>query len=216
MSQTSPSDPTPPTRDARRRNGVVAVVCGVLFVGMVGAAYAAVPIYKAFCQFTGFNGATRRAQTGADKVIDQTLLVRFDTNIRDLPWTFTAEQTSQTVKIGQTGLAYFKVTNNGPTALTGHAVYNVTPDQAGAYFQKLECFCFTDQTIPAGKTIEFPVVYFVDPKFANDSDTKNKSEVTLSYTFYPATPAKTDAKTTEALQAPKAASALGGSARSGL
>ena len=217
MSQTSPSDPTPPKRDARRRNGVVAIVCGALFLGMVGAAYAAVPIYKAFCQFTGFNGATRRAQTGADKVIDQTLLVRFDTNIRDLPWTLTAEQTSQTVKIGQTGLAYFKVTNNGPTALTGHAVYNVTPDQAGAYFQKLECFCFSDQTIAAGKTVEFPVVYFVDPKYATDFDTKNKSEVTLSYTFYPAVPAKPDAKTAEAQSAAsKAASGLGGSARSGL
>ena len=169
-----------PARTARR-NGLVAIVCGVLFVGMVGAAYAAVPIYKAFCQFTGFNGATRRALTGSDKVIDQSVVVRFDTNIRDLPWTFTAEQTSQTVKIGQTGLAYFKVTNNGPTALTGHAVYNVTPDQAGAYFQKLECFCFTDQTIPAGKTV-----------------------------------AKTAENTSRATQAPRSASALGGSARSGL
>jgi len=213
MSQAKPSDPA---RRAARRNGLVAIVCGVTFVGMVGAAYAAVPLYKAFCQLTGFNGATRRAVTGSDKVIDRSLVVRFDTNIRDLPWTFVAEQTSQTVKIGQTGLAYFKVTNNGPTALTGHAVYNVTPEQAGVYFQKLECFCFTDQTIPAGKTIEFPVVYFVDPKFASDFETKGKTDVTLSYTFYPAVPGKAVAKTTEAAQAPGAASALGGRARAGL
>ena len=213
MSQARPSDPA---RRAAHRNRVVAIICGVLFVGMVGAAYAAVPLYKAFCQLTGFNGATRRAATGSDKVIDRSLVVRFDTNIRDLPWTFVAEQTSQTVKIGQTGLAYFKVTNNGPTAITGHAVYNVTPEQAGVYFQKLECFCFTDQTIPAGKTIEFPVVYFVDPKFATDFETKGKTDVTLSYTFYPAVPGKAATKTTEAVQPPAAASALGGRARAGL
>lgn len=204
--------------DARRRNRVIGIVCGAVFFGMVGAAYAAVPFYKAFCQLTGFNGATRRAQAAPTQVVDKTLLVRFDTNIRDLPWTFTAEQTSQTVKIGQTGLAYFKVTNNGSTPITGHAVYNVVPDQAGAYFQKLECFCFTDQTIPAGKTIEFPVVYFVDPKYATDLETKNKSEVTLSYTFYPAVPAKPAASVAEAPTSgtSKAASALGGSARAGL
>jgi cytochrome c oxidase assembly protein subunit 11 len=204
--------------DARRRNRVIGIVCGAVFFGMVGAAYAAVPFYKAFCQLTGFNGATRRAQAAPTQVVDKSLLVRFDTNIRDLPWTFTAEQTSQTVKIGQTGLAYFKVTNNGSTPITGHAVYNVVPDQAGAYFQKLECFCFTDQTIPAGKTIEFPVVYFVDPKYATDLETKNKSEVTLSYTFYPAVPAKPAASVAGAPTSgtSKAASALGGSARAGL
>jgi cytochrome c oxidase assembly protein subunit 11 len=201
---------------ARRRNRVIGIVCGAVFFGMVGAAYAAVPFYKAFCQLTGFNGATRRAQAAPTQVVDKSLLVRFDTNIRDLPWTFTAEQTSQTVKIGQTGLAYFKVTNNGKTALTGHAVYNVTPDQAGAYFQKLECFCFSDQTIPAGKTIEFPVVYFVDPKYAKDLETQNKSEVTLSYTFYPAVPARTASSPAEASGTSKAASALGGGARAGL
>lgn len=202
--------------DPSRRNRVIGIVCAAVFFGMVGAAYAAVPFYKAFCQLTGFNGATRRALAAPTEVVDKKLLVRFDTNIRDLPWTFTAEQTSQTVKIGQTGLAYFKVTNNGKTALTGHAVYNVTPDQAGAYFQKLECFCFTDQTIPAGKTIEFPVVYFVDPKYATDLETQNKSEVTLSYTFYPAVPAKTAASPQEAPGPSKAASGLGGGARAGL
>lgn len=188
----SPNDPSsrPPPTAAARRNLVVAIVCASVFGGMVGAAYAAVPLYKAFCQLTGFNGSTRRATAASDQVMDRTLQVRFDTNIRDLPWTFTAERTTQTVKIGETGLAYFKVTNNSDKPVTGHAVYNVVPEQAGPYFQKLECFCFSDQTIAPGKTVEFPVVYFVDPKYANDMDTRNKGEVTLSYTFYPAAGAK--------------------------
>lgn len=200
-----PSD-TKPKRD--RRNGALALICLAIFSGMVGAAYASVPLYKAFCQLTGYGGAVRRATAAPNTVIDRTLRIRFDTNVRDLPWTFVAEQTSQSVKIGETGLAYFKVTNSGPKAVTGHAVYNVLPSTAGAYFQKLECFCFSDQTIPAGKTVEFPVVYFVDPKYATDINTKNTGEVTLSYTFYPAVPGKPGLAT--------AASALGGTPRAGL
>ncbi len=192
---------------SKHRNRVVALTCGLIFVGMVGAAYASVPLYRAFCQLTGFDGSTRRAVQAPDKALDKTLLIRFDTNVRELPWTFTAEQISQTVKIGETGLAYFKVTNNGSTPITGHAVYNVVPEQAGAYFQKLECFCFSDQTIGAGKTVEFPVVYFVDPEYATDIDTRNKVEVTLSYTFYPAVVGK-------GTQTP--ASALGGTGGAGL
>ena len=174
---------------------------------MVGAAYASVPLYKAFCQLTGFDGTTRRAMAAPTTVLNKTLLIRFDTNVRDLPWTFTSEQSSQTVKIGETGLAYFKVTNTSDKAITGRALYNVVPEQAGPYFQKLECFCFSDQTIGPGKTMEFPVVYFVDPKYATDFETKNKGEVTLSYTFYravDANPAKT------------APQALGGTVGAGL
>ncbi len=210
MSPNSPSS-RPPASAAARRNLLVAIVCASVFGGMVGAAYAAVPLYKAFCQLTGFNGSTRKASAAAGQVIDQTLQVRFDTNIRDLPWTFTAEQTSQTVKIGETGLAYFKVTNNSDKPITGHAVYNVVPEQAGPYFQKLECFCFSDQTIAPRTTVEFPVVYFVDPKYANDLDTRNKGEVTLSYTFYPAVAPKQAQASQE-----KAASGLGGKATAGL
>jgi cytochrome c oxidase assembly protein subunit 11 len=175
---------------------------------MVGAAYASVPLYRAFCQLTGFDGTPRRAEQAASRTLDRTLEVRFDANVRDLPWTFRPQQTSQTLRIGETGLAYFTVTNNSDQPMTGHAVYNVTPQLAGAYFQKLECFCFSDQTIAARTTVEFPVVYFVDPKFAEDFDTRGKSEVTLSYTFYPAQGAK-----------PKAAgtpSVLGGTTKAGL
>ncbi|WP_421934592.1 cytochrome c oxidase assembly protein [Phenylobacterium sp.] len=207
--------PKPSLSPQARRNRLIGVICGVTFLGMVGAAYASVPLYKAFCQLTGFDGAVRRAEVAPDTVLDRKLLVRFDTNIRELPWTFTAEQTSQTVRIGETGLAYFKVTNNGSTAMTGRAMYNVVPESAGAYFQKLECFCFSDQTIPAGKTIEFPVVYFVDPKYASDFETKGKPEVTLSYTFFPSVDAEKASRRADASQA-KAPSALGGNTKAGL
>ena len=185
MSSNAPSDPD------RKRNAKVAVICAAAFFGMIGAAYAAVPIYRAFCQITGFDGATRRADGAADKVLDKTLTVRFDANVRGgLPWTFTAEQTSQTVKIGETKLAFFKVRNNSDKPITARALYNVVPEQAGPYFQKLQCFCFEDQTIAAGATVDMPVLYYIDPKYADDIDTKGKPEVTLSYTFYPSTEPK--------------------------
>lgn len=178
-----------PARE-RKRNARVAVICAFTFVSMIGAAYAAVPLYRAFCQLTGFDGTTRRADAAPDTVLGKTLTVRFDANTRDLPWTFTALQPSQTVKIGETKLAFFKVTNHAKTPITARAVFNVVPEQAGVYFQKLECFCFTDQTIAAGATVEMPVLYFIDPKYAEDFDTKGKPEVTLSYTFFPSTTPK--------------------------
>jgi cytochrome c oxidase assembly protein subunit 11 len=184
VSQNVPSD-----RD-RKRNGRVAIICAVTFFGMIGAAYASVPLYRAFCQITGYDGTVRRAETAPDAVLNKTVTVRFDANVRDLPWTFEAEQTSQEVKIGETKLAFFKVTNRSDKPITARAVYNVVPEQAGAYFQKLQCFCFSDQTIAAGATLEMPVLYFIDPKYAQDINTKGKPEVTLSYTFYPAGDAK--------------------------
>jgi cytochrome c oxidase assembly protein subunit 11 len=211
MSSNAPSKP----ESQQRRNARLALICVGAFVAMTGAAYAAVPIYKAFCQATGFDGATRKAASASDTVLNNALLVRFDTNVRDLPWDFTAEQSSQTLKVGETGLAFFKVTNTSDKPMTGRATYNVVPEQVGPYFQKLECFCFTEQTIKAGETMEFPVVYFVDPKFAEDENTKGKKEITLSYTFWQAVePGKAQAgvKSPQA----KASQALGGTARAGL
>ena len=199
----------------QRRNRKLGMICFAGFLGMVGAAYASVPLYKAFCQLTGFDGTVRRAEAAPDIILDRKLLVRFDTNVRELPWTFTAEDTSQSVRIGETGLTYFKVTNNGSTPMTGRAIYNVVPESAGAYFQKLECFCFSDQTIPAGKSIEFPVVYFVDPKYATDFETKGKLEVTLSYTFFPSVDAEKASRQAQASQV-KLPSALGGNTKAGL
>jgi len=191
------------------------MICAGAFVAMVGASFASVPLYRAFCQVTGFDGTVRRADIAPDKVLERKLLIRFDANVRDLPWTFTAEQLSQELKIGETGLAFFKVTNNGDKAVTGRAIYNVVPESAGAYFQKLECFCFDDQTIGPGQTIEFPVVYFVDPKFAEDFETKGKGEVTLSYTFFPSVTAQRAEKRAD-LDPSKLSSALGVKAKAGL
>lgn len=177
-------------RSATSRNTRLAVICGVVFFGMVGAAFAAVPLYRMFCQATGFEGTVSRADQGASKILDKTLTIRFDTNVRDVPWTFTAEQTSQVARIGETKMAYFKVVNTGSKAITGRAAYNVVPEAAGAYFRKLECFCFREQTLQPGEAMEFPVVYFVEPDFATDPETKGKSEVTLSYTFFQVADAK--------------------------
>ncbi|MFY8210002.1 MAG: cytochrome c oxidase assembly protein, partial [Caulobacter sp.] len=173
MSQnpTSKDDLTPQQQMARR-NKKVATICVATFVGMIGAAYAAVPLYKLFCQVTGFDGTVRRAETAPTRVLDRKITVRFDANIRELPWRFQALQPKQDIRIGDTGLTFFKVTNPTDKPITGRALYNVVPEQAGPYFQKLECFCFTSQTIQPGQTVEFPVVYFVDPQYADDPETK--------------------------------------------
>ena len=178
---TAPSDP----KALARRNLRIGVICAVVFAGMVGAAYASVPLYRAFCQVTGFDGTVRKAEAAPTRVLDRTLTIRFDANVRNLPWEFRPDQVSQEVRIGDTGLAFFRVTNKGKTPITGRATYGVTPEQAGPYFQKLECFCFTEQTVQPGATMEFPVVYFVDPQFATDPETRGKQEITLSYTFFP-------------------------------
>ena len=181
------TDLSNPSKSVTRRsltNRRVAVICLSVFVGMIGAAYASVPLYKRFCQLTGFGGTVRQAEAAPTTVLERPITIRFDTNVRDLPWSFKAEQVSQTLKIGSTGLAFFKVTNTSDQTLTGRATYNVMPASAGSYFQKLECFCFTDQTLKPGQTLDFPVVYFVDPKFATDEETRGTQEITLSYTFF--------------------------------
>ena len=188
MSPTSDSD-------RRRANARIVLACTCVLVVMTGAAFAAVPLYRAFCQATGFAGYVPRAKAAPTRVLAQTVTVSFDTNVRTLPWDFAAAQPRQTLRVGETGLAFFTVTNTSDQALTGRASYNVTPDQAGAYVRKLQCFCFNAQTIPAHTTVKFPVLYFIDPGFASDPDTKGYSNLVLSYTFFPA---------------PKSAPALGG------
>jgi cytochrome c oxidase assembly protein subunit 11 len=151
---------------------------------MVGAAFAAVPLYRIFCQQTGYDGASRRATAHPGAILNKRVTIRFDANVRDLPWDFGPDQLSQSIRIGDTGLAFFHVTNRSDQVITAHASYNVVPLGAGLYFEKLQCFCFTDQTLRPGQSADFPVVYFVDPRFASDPDTKNTPEITLSYTFY--------------------------------
>jgi cytochrome c oxidase assembly protein subunit 11 len=183
MSHPTDTDPRQAARNVR-----LAVICGVIFVGMVGMAFAAVPFYRAFCQATGFAGTVRRAHQPPATVSDRTVLVAFDTNVRGLAWSFTPNVPSQVARLGESKLAFFKVTNTSDRPLTGRAVYNVTPDSAGYFFSKLECFCFKNQTLAPHQTAEFPVVYYVDPRFGLDDDTRGIKEITLSYTFYPARP----------------------------
>ncbi|WP_394762038.1 cytochrome c oxidase assembly protein [Phenylobacterium sp.] len=198
MSQTDPSKRRKLSLPRFSKNGGLAAICGAVIVGMVGAAYASVPLYRAFCQATGYGGTVRKADTAPSAALDESLLIRFDTNVRGLPWAFTAEQVSQTVKIGATQVAIFKVTNHADHPVTARAVFNVVPEQAGIYFRKLSCFCFSDQTVAAGATVEMPVLYFVDPKYAQDFETRNGKTITLSYTFYPATDVKAPASAKQA------------------
>lgn len=178
---------------ASSRNARIALFCVVAVLGMTGAAFASVPLYRLFCQVTGFDGTVRKASAAPTKVLDRPMTIRFDTNVNGVPFDFKAEQTTQVVKVGETAMAFFKVTNRSDRPVTTQAMYNVVPEDAGAYFQKMQCFCFEEQTIGAGETVEFPVVYFVDPSIADEKLNDGIREITLSYTFFPqpaAAPAK--------------------------
>jgi len=170
---------------SKRSTKLTALICGGVVLTMTGAAFAAVPLYRLFCQVTGFNGTVMRADVAPTERLDRMVSVRFDTNVRNLPMTFRAEQVSQRVRVGETGLAYFDVTNTSNRPIMARASYNVVPVQTGAYFQKLECFCFDDQTIAAGETRQFPVQYFISPEMAGNREVDGVEEITLSYTFYP-------------------------------
>jgi cytochrome c oxidase assembly protein subunit 11 len=212
MSSSAPISDAERMRRSKRRT---ALISAVVVFGMTGAAFAAVPLYKRFCQMTGFDGTVRKAEIAPTQILDKTLVIRFDANVRGVPWDFGPDQTSQTIHIGKTGLAFFHVKNQSGKPFTAHAAYNVVPESAAKYFQKLECFCFTDQTLQPGQSADFPVVYFVDPKYVNDPDVKNEPEITLSYTFFPvATSAATQKSATNG--SAKAASALGGSTEAAL
>ena len=169
----------------KRSHARVGAVLGVIAVSMLGAAYAAVPLYKIFCQVTGYGGTTKRADSGAEKILDRRIVVRFDANTRkDLHWKFTPVERTKTVRIGETTLAFYQATNLSDKPITGMASFNVAPQIAGSYFSKIECFCFTEQTLQPGQTVDMPVSFFVDPDIVNDPDARVLSEITLSYTFY--------------------------------
>ena len=172
---------------APRSARLIALLCAGVVLTMTGAAFAAVPLYRLFCQVTGFNGTTMKADKASDVVLDRSLMIRFDTNVRGLPMVFKAEQVTQRVRIGETGIVYFDVTNTSDQPILARASYNVVPEQTGAYFQKLECFCFDDQTIAAGETRKFPMQYFIAPEMVDDGEVDGVNEITLSYTFYPVT-----------------------------
>ncbi|MBX9467483.1 MAG: cytochrome c oxidase assembly protein [Rhizobium sp.] len=174
------------TEPSNRRNLGVAGAC-VVFVGtMVGMAYAAVPLYQLFCQVTGFGGTTQRVDQMSDVVLDRTINVTFDANASSgLNWDFKAVDKKVTPRIGETVQITYTATNNSPHPVTGEAIFNVTPLEAGAYFNKVQCFCFTETTLQPGETLEMPVVFFVDPAIVESEETKGIGTITLSYTFYP-------------------------------
>lgn len=153
---------------------------------MLGLAYASVPLYQMFCQVTGFGGTTQRVSEASDTIVDKTVIVRFDANVsNNLAWSFKPMQTTVDVKLGENTLAFYKATNNSDRPVTGTATFNVAPEAAGAFFNKMECFCFTEQTLKPGESIEMPVSFFVDPDILKDRTARSISQITLSYTFFP-------------------------------
>jgi cytochrome c oxidase assembly protein subunit 11 len=168
-----------------RRDVVVAACCGALVASMVGAAYAAVPFYTWFCKTTGFGGTTQVAERAPDHILGRTLTIRFDSNVTPgLPWKFQPEQNEIQVRIGEVATVHYKVVNEAAREIAGQASYNVSPPTVGAYFDKINCFCFTEQRMKAGETREMTVVFYVDPSIVKDHDQDDLNTITLSYTFY--------------------------------
>jgi cytochrome c oxidase assembly protein subunit 11 len=178
-----------------QRNGRTGAIFALVALAMVGLAFASVPLYRIFCQVTGFGGTTRM-KVGSEapgEVVGKIVNVRFDANTNSaLPWEFAAEKHLERTAIGARKLAFFTAKNLSDKPVTGTATFNVTPVQAGQYFTKIQCFCFTEQTLKPGQEMRMPVVYYVDPKILDDKDASKISEITLSYTFYPVDGDKTE------------------------
>jgi cytochrome c oxidase assembly protein subunit 11 len=176
-----------------RKNGRTAALAFLLVAAMVGLAFASVPLYRIFCQVTGFGGTPMRVSEAEAniKATGKVLWVRFDANTSSaLPWRFQPEEHRKKVAIGARYMAFFTAKNLGDKPITGSAAFNVSPSQAGQYFTKIQCFCFTEQTLKPGEEVRMPVVFYVDPKILDDADGRQIDEITLSYTFYPVDSAK--------------------------
>jgi cytochrome c oxidase assembly protein subunit 11 len=181
-------------RHALRSQRRTVLICLGALAAMTAITAASPTLYTMFCKATGYNGTTQRADINhAATVLDRTITVRFDGNVApNLPWSFEPDVTKMDVKIGETSLAFFRATNNSDKPVTGQAVFNVTPEAFGLYFNKIACFCFTEQTLKPHQTVEMPVTFFLDPKLVDDRDVNGLPEVTLSYSFF-AAPAKATA-----------------------
>ena len=188
MAQSIASPPDVQDRTHGSRNTRTGLIFLGVALAMLGMGYAAVPLYRMFCQVTGIDGTTQRASTAQAAQVQATgqrISVRFDGNVATgLPWTFHPMQTTSNVMIGEKALAKYEAKNNSAREITGTAVFNVSPVQAGKYFNKIECFCFTEQTLKPGQNVEMPVIYYVDPAILEDPDTKDIQQITLSYSFY--------------------------------
>ena len=179
------NEPMPRNPKRLRRDVMIAAGCGVFVAAMVGAAYAAVPLYNMFCRATGFGGTTQVSTSAPAHELGRELTIRFDSNVTaGLPWKFVPEQNSIRLHIGEVATVHYKVINEAARTITAQASYNVTPTTVGAYFDKINCFCFTEQTLQPGETREMTVVFYVDPKIVDDRDQDPLTTITLSYTFY--------------------------------
>ena len=167
-------------------NNRTAVIMAGVVAFMIGLAFASPALYRAFCSVTGFGGTPLKAASAPGAIARGQVRVRFDANVHPgLPWRFEPEQTVVTVRPGAQNKIFYRATNLSARTITAQAAYNVSPDQTGKYFKKIQCFCFNEQTLKPGQTVDMPVIFFVDPAFAKDEDTKDIGEITLSYTFYP-------------------------------
>lgn len=183
--------PSPFDRDRRNRRTML-TMAGV-GLSMLALGFASVPLYRIFCEQTGFGGTTMRADANVQvqEAAGHTMSIRFDSNVQPgMPWQFYPEHRTDTVTVGRKDMAIFIAKNMSDKPVTGTASFNVTPSQAGAYFTKIQCFCFTEQTLQPGEEVRMPVLYFVDPKILDDPDNKDTQQITLSYTFYPVEPGK--------------------------
>lgn len=172
------------TEQANRRVASGAAFMAVL---MIGAAYAAVPLYDLFCRVTGFGGTTQVAEAAPGAVSARTITVRFDASLnRRLPWAFDAPQEAVRLPVGESGLAFYHARNKTDRTITGTATYNVTPEKAGLYFSKIDCFCFTEQVLEPGQSVDMPVSFFIDPDILTDREMDDVKTITLSYTFFEA------------------------------
>jgi cytochrome c oxidase assembly protein subunit 11 len=169
-----------------RRAKLTAVLLTGVIVGMLGLTAAAVPLYRLFCQVTGYGGTTQRAEAAPGQVGEKTIEVRFNADVaQGMPWSFAPAARAVEVKVGEQTLAFYRAHNGGSQPVTGTATFNVTPSSAGQYFTKIQCFCFTEQTLAPGQEVSMPVIFYVDPAILDDPATRDISEITLSYTFYP-------------------------------
>lgn len=166
----------------------IVLICIAVIVGMVGLAYASVPLYNIFCRVTGYGGTTQEVDQYADVILARKMAIQFDSSLaQNMPWDFAPKQHSMTLQIGEGGLAFYSAHNPTSRPIVGRATYNVTPQKAGPYFAKVDCFCFTEQVLMPGETVEMPVTFFVDPALADDPHMDEVSTITLSYTFFEAT-----------------------------
>lgn len=171
--------------DISARNLRLSITLGFVVCVMIGLSFASVPLYDLFCRVTGYGGTTQQVAEGSDEILDRVIKVRFDASTNSaLPWHFKPEQLEISLRVGETGLAYYKAKNNGTRPYIGTASFNVTPLKAGQYFNKIDCFCFSEQRLNPGQEVDMPVTFYVDPEIVQNPNLDDVTTITLSYTFF--------------------------------